>query len=136
VGQASLRGLTVSGNRHFGQVDLRASLDLLDPIDNITGRVLSLRARRGITLGADRTVAGWQLGAEIQGVGERFDDAANSTVLPGYALLNMTANTQLGRDWQLVLRIDNTLDAQYQQVGHYATPGRAFYAGVQWRPKS
>jgi len=67
-------------------------------------------------------------------VGPRFDDAANSTVLPGYVLLNLNANTQLSQDWHLVLRIDNTLDAQYQQVGHYATPGRTFYVGAQWRP--
>ncbi|MFZ4481456.1 MAG: TonB-dependent receptor domain-containing protein [Rhodoferax sp.] len=136
VGQATLRGLTISASRRLDRYDLRASLDLLDPIDNGTGRVLSLRARRGAMLGLGRSLAGWKIGAEIQGVSERFDDAANSTVLPGYGLLNLTANTQLGRDWQLVMRVDNAIDAQYQQVGHYATPGRTFNAALQWRPKS
>ena len=134
VGHATLRGLTVSGSTRFDQYDLRGSLDLLDPIDDSTGNDLSLRARRGMTLGLERQVALWKWGAEIQAVGPRFDDAANSTVLPGYVLLNLNANTQLSQDWHLVLRIDNTLDAQYQQVGHYATPGRTFYVGAQWRP--
>ncbi len=136
VGQATLRGLTITGSKHFDVYDLRASIDLLDPKDDSTGHDLSLRSRRGMTLGLDRRLGGWQLGAEIQAVGTRFDDAANSTVLPGYVLLNLNANTQLSRDWQLVMRIDNTLDAQYQQVGHYATPGRTLYVGAQWRPQS
>jgi vitamin B12 transporter len=89
-----------------------------------------------MTLGLDRHVAAWQLGAEIQAVGERFDDAANTTELPGYALLNLSASTRLSRDWQLVMRLDNAADAQYQQVGHYATPGRTVYAGIQWRPQN
>lgn len=135
VGQATLQGVTISASQRLDQYDLRASLDLLDPIDNVTGRVLSLRARRGMTLGLERRLASWRLGAEIQAVGERFDDAANSTVLPGYALLNLNANTQLSRDWQLVMRVDNAAAAQYQQVGNYATPGRTLYAGFQWRPQ-
>ncbi len=135
VGQALLQGVTFSGSRQVGHYDLRASLDLLDPTDQISGRILSLRARRVLNLGLERHLANWQLGAEIQAVGPRFDDAANSTVLPGYALLNLNANTPLSRDWQLVLRVDNAADAQYSQVGHYATPGRTLYAGLQWRPQ-
>lgn len=135
VGQASIQGVTLSGTQRFENFDLRASVDLLNPIDDVTGRVLSLRARHAMTLGVDRRLAGWQLGAEVQAVGERFDDAANTTVLPGYALLNLNANTQLNRDWRLVMRLDNAADAQYQQVGSYATPGRTFYVGFQWQPQ-
>ena len=136
VGQATLRGLTLSGTQKIGAYALRASLDWLDPIDNSSGRDLSLRARRTMTLGLDRSVANWQIGADVQAVGERFDDAANTTVLPGYALLNFNAATHLSRDWQLIVRLDNAADAQYQQVGHFATPGRTIYAGFQWRPKN
>ena len=88
-----------------------------------------------MTLGLDRSLANWQIGADVQAVGERFDDAANTTVLPGYALLNFNAATHLSRDWQLIVRLDNAAYAQYQQVGHFATPGRTIYAGFQWRPK-
>ena len=136
VGQATLNGITISGSKRFDRYDLRASLDFLDPTDDSTGRDLSLRARRGMTLGLDRRMDGWLAGAELQAIGPRFDDAANSTVLPGYVLLNLTANKQLSPDWHLVMRIDNTLDAQYQQVGHYATPGRTLYVGAQWRPNN
>ncbi len=133
VGQASLRGLTLSGQANLAAWVIKGSLDWLDPLDSVTGRTLSLRARRHATLAMERPVGPWQLGGEVQGMGERFDDAANSTVLPGYALLNLHASTALNRQWRLLLRLDNAAAAQYQQVGHYASPGRSFYAGLQWR---
>lgn len=134
VGQASIQGVTLSGTRRFENYDLRASVDFLDPRDEVTGRTLSLRARRVMSLGVERRLGAWQLGAEVQAVGERFDNAANTTVLPGYALLNLNATNQLSRDWRLVMRMDNAADALYQQVANYATPGRTFYVGVQWQP--
>lgn len=134
VGQASIQGVTLSGTRRFEKYDLRASVDFLDPRDEVTGRTLSLRARRVMSLGVERRLGAWQLGAEVQAVGERFDNAANTTVLPGYALLNLNATNQLSRDWRLVMRMDNAVDTLYQQVANYATPGRTFYVGVQWQP--
>jgi vitamin B12 transporter len=135
VGQASIQGVTLTGMQRIGAYEMRASLDALDPVDSVTGKTLSLRARRNLMLAVDRHVAAWQLGGELQAVGERFDNAANTIVLPGYARLNLTATTQLAKDWRLVMRIDNALDAQYQQVGQYATPGRALFVNLQWRPQ-
>ncbi|MES2876898.1 MAG: TonB-dependent receptor [Pseudomonadota bacterium] len=135
VGQASIRGVTFSGTHHFTNYDVRGSIDILDPRDDVTGRTLSLRALRTLSLGVDRRLAGWLLGAEVQAVGERFNDAANTKVLPGYALLNLSANTQLNKDWRLVTRLDNATDTQYQQVDKYATPGRTFFVGFQWQPQ-
>jgi vitamin B12 transporter len=135
VGQATIRGVTLSGSWQLEHYDLRTSLDWTDAINDITGKVLSLRAQRAMTLGVDRRLADWVLTADVQALGVRFDDAANTTVLPGYALLNLNANWQVAPDWQLVLHLDNAFNAQYQQVGGYATPGRTFYAGFRWQPK-
>ena len=135
VGQASIRGMTLSGVQRVGAYEMRASLDALDPVNSVTGKTLSLRARKTLTLAVDRRAAAWRLGGELQAVGERFDNAANTIVLPGYALLNLKAGTQLAKDWQLVMRLDNAADAKYQQVGQIATPGRTFYAGLQWQPR-
>jgi vitamin B12 transporter len=108
---------------------------MLDPVNTQTGKTLSLRARKALALGVDRRWATWQFGGEIQAVGERFDNASNTIVLPGYALLNLTASNDIGKDWHLVMRVDNALNAKYQQVGQYPAPGSTFYAGLQWRPK-
>ena len=134
VGQASIQGATLSGKYSTQSYDMRATLDLLDPRDDITGKVLSLRARRVMTLGVDRRLAGWLVGADVQAVGERFDDAANTTQLSGYTLLNLGASTQISREWRLVTRVNNALEQVYQQVGNYATPGRTFFVGLNWQP--
>jgi vitamin B12 transporter len=114
---------------------MRASLDMLDPVNTQTGKTLSLRARKAFSLGLDRRWASWQLGGEVQAVGERFDNAANTIVLPGYAVVNLIASAELGKDWRLVMRADNALNAKYEQVGQYPAAGSTLYVGMQWRPK-
>jgi vitamin B12 transporter len=135
VGQASLQGLTLSGTQTIGAYEMRASLDMLDPVNTQTGKTLSLRARKAFSLGLDRRWASWQLGGEVQAVGERFDNAANTIVLPGYAVVNLIASAELGKDWRLVMRADNALNAKYEQVGQYPAAGSTLYVGMQWRPK-
>jgi len=135
VGQASIQGLTLSTTQRIGAYDMRAALDWIDPVNSISGKTLSLRARKTLTLGVDRSVANWRLGGELQALGERFDNAANTVVLPGYALLNLNASTQLAKDWQLALRIDNLSDTQYQPVGQFANAGRSLFASLKWQPK-
>lgn len=135
VGQASIQGVTLSGVQRVGDYEMRASLDSMAPINSITGKTLSLRARKTLSLGVDRRVAAWRLGGELQAVGERFDNAANTVVLPGYALLNLNVSKQMAKDWQVVMRMDNATDVNYQQVGQIATPGRTFYVGLQWQPR-
>jgi vitamin B12 transporter len=134
VGQASIRGITVSGTHTINSYALRASVDILDPRNDITGKVLNLRAKQTLTVGVDRRLGDWRYGAEIHAVGTRFDDAANSTVLPGYALLNLNVSRRLNKDWRVVMRMNNAGAIAYQQVAHYATPGRTIYAGLQWQP--
>jgi vitamin B12 transporter len=135
VGQARLQGLTLSGTQQIGAYEMRGSFDMLDPVNTQTGKTLSLRAKKTFTLAVDRRWATWQFGGEVQAVGERFDNAANTIVLPGYALLSLTASNEIGKDWHLVMRVDNALNAKYQQVGQYPAPGSTFYVGLQWRPK-
>jgi len=87
------------------------------------------------SFGADAQLAGWTLGAELQASGRRFDNAANTNVLGGYALVNLYASTRLARDYTLLARIDNLGDKAYELARTYATPGRTFYVGLKWAPQ-
>jgi vitamin B12 transporter len=133
IGEANISGTTVSGTWAYDHMNFRASVDSLNAKDGITGKFLSLRGRESASFGVDARLNIWQLGADVQAVGERFDDAANTTKLPGYALLNLRVSRDLARDWKFVARIDNAGDVPYQEVGHFATPGRTLYVGLQWR---
>lgn len=144
VGQASINGVTVSGKTMINGVGLRGTVDVLDPRNDVTGRLLSLRARETATIGLDTSIAGWQWGVELQHVGDRFNEAANTNKMPAYDLLNLTASKALGGDWRLVVRVDNATDQTYTQVLDtsvtptvpYITPRATYFVGLQWQPRN
>lgn len=134
VNRATLQGATLSASQRLGDVTLRASLDVQDPKDADTGNLLARRSKRHGTLGADWRIAGWTLGAEVQSSSKRYDDSANTIKLGGYTVLNLSASTQIARDLNLVARVDNVGNKDYQFARLYANAGRTAYVGLKWTP--
>lgn len=134
MARAEYKGVTFAGSYRLGSVQLRGSLDLQNPRDLDTGKMLARRAKRHGTLGADTQLAGWTVGAEVQASGRRFDTVANTFVLGGYSLFNLYASTRIARDFTLTARLDNAADKTYELARTYATPGRTVYVGVKWAP--
>jgi len=132
---ARYQGVTLSAGHRIGDVTLRASLDLQDPKDLISGNLVARRARRHGVIGADWRVAGWTLGAEVQTSSKRYDDAANTVKLGGYTLLNLSASKQITRDLNLIARVDNVGNKDYEYARLYATAGRTAYVGLKWTPQ-
>jgi vitamin B12 transporter len=135
VARAEYKGITVSGSYVLSSMKLGASLDLQNPRDLDSGKQLARRSKQHATLTADTRAGSWLLGAEAQFSGKRFDDEANTRVLSGYSLLNLSASTPIAKDWTLLARVDNLADKQYELARTFATAGRSFYAGVKWAPK-
>lgn len=135
TGRATYTGVTLAGGSKLGEVHLGASLDLMRPKNAETGKLLARRAETQFTLTADTPVGDWRLGAEVQHLGQRFDDAANTRPLPAHTLLHLTASTDMARDWRLLARVDNATDRDYQSVRGYATAGRSFFLGLNWSPR-
>jgi vitamin B12 transporter len=132
--RARYQGVTLSGSQRLGDVTLRSSFDFQDPRDLATHNLLARRAQRHATLGADWRIAGWTLGAEVQTSSRRYDDATNSVKLGGYTVLNLSASTQITRDLNLVARVDNVGNKDYQYARLYANAGRTAYVGLKWTP--
>ena len=132
--QAEYSGLTLSGQHRVAAVNLRASLDVQAVRDVATGNWLPRRANHHASLSADTVWAGWQVGTGVQLSGVRFDDSANTTLLPGYSLWNLHASRRLQRDWSLLVRLDNLTDTPYVLANGYATVGRSLYAALRWSP--
>ena len=135
TGRARLRGVTISGAHKIAGVNLGASLDLQDPKDAKTGKLLARRAKQLFKLNADTRVGDWTLGAEWQASGKRFDNAANTNRLAGYGVVNLYATATLAREWTLLARVDNVGDRDYNVARGYATGGRSFYLGLRWSPR-
>ena len=115
---------------------LRGSLDLQNPKNLDTGRLLGRRARQHAVLGADTRLAGWTLGVELQASGERYDNNnVNAPKLGGYALVNLYVSTRVARDYLVYARLDNLADKDYALARNYATAGRTIFVGVKWAPQ-
>lgn len=135
TGTARLQGVTLAAAHRFGDVNVGGSFDWMQPTDRATGDLLARRAQRMLKLNANTRVAAWKLGAELQLVSHRWDDAANTVRLSGYGLVNLYASTTVARDWDILVRIDNLTDRSYQFAQGYATPGRTIFASLRWTPR-
>ncbi|MGC1172466.1 TonB-dependent receptor domain-containing protein [Polaromonas sp.] len=132
--QAQYDGVTFSAAGKAGRFGLYGSLDIQNPRDVSLNKQLARRARHHATLGADTRIEGWTLAADLLLSGKRFDTVANTTVLPGYGLLNVSASTALSKEWKLLAKLDNLTDRIYQTASGYAMAGRTAYVGVTWAP--
>ena len=74
------------------------------------------------------------MGAQALLSSARYDKVPNATVLPAYAVLNVSATRPLSPQWSVLVRVDNATDASYQLAETYATAGRTLYVGLKWAP--
>lgn len=132
TGKASYTGVTFSGSTRRAGMGLSASLDLQNPRDDTTGLRLARRAKQVAKVGADTRVAGWTLAGDVMVSGDRFNLAGERQRLPGYGVLNLSASRPLSPGWNLLVRLDNVANKQYQTVTGYATAGRTAYVGLTW----
>ncbi|GAB2180803.1 TonB-dependent vitamin B12 receptor [Denitratisoma sp. agr-D3] len=141
LGSATLKGASFQYGQRLTSWQWKTGVDFLSARDDSTGRTLQRRAARSANLDVRYLGDTYDLGAQIQAVGNRFINNANSQTLGGYALLNLTANYRLERDWTLQARLDNALDAQYVAVRSSASPfndygvaGRSLFLGFRYVP--
>ena len=132
--EAQYQGIGISGQRAFAGVRAWGSLDVQDPRDSVSGKLLIRRATQHAAVGLDTHLQAWTVGAEMQLSSLRYDDVANNTVLPGYVLLSLTAQNKVSKDWSVLVRVDNATDTAYQLASGYATAGRTLYVGLTWAP--
>ena len=130
--KATLQGVTFSGEARWASTLWSVSLDLQDPLDANTGKRLARRAQRLFKLAAETSWQGWDWRADVLLSGDRFDDAANKTRLPGYGLLNVGASRSITPQTELLVRLDNLGDRAYETAKGYANPGRTLFIGLKW----
>ena len=138
VNEALLQGVSLSGGMQFvhglGNTRLSATLDLQAPKDANTGKLLARRASHYGTVRADTQLASWNLGVAVQASGQRYDNAANTKPLGGYALLNLDAQYAISRELKLQVNLDNAFDRTYQTAGGYAQAPRTVMLGLRYSP--
>jgi len=138
IGRARTRGLEISGEvRSSENLRLRTSYTRLDARDMDSGAELLRRPRDKFTAQADWTfLKKWTVDLSAVYTGRRADKdfsglAERDVILPGYWLLDATLSCAVFSKTQLFLRLDNILDARYETVFGYGTPGFSVYGGFK-----
>jgi vitamin B12 transporter len=140
IPRVKVDGISASVDAVLGAWRLAGSIDSLQPINATEGtanfgRILPRRVQESGRLAVDWTGGAFKLGGTLQAVGERFDNANNSTRLGGYATLDLRAEWALARDWVLAARLNNALAKRYETVLGYNQPGREAYLALRWTPR-
>lgn len=134
VAKATLTGFTLQAQGEWRTISFKGSLDFLRPEDDATGNQLPRRAREFGSASAQLPWDAWQFGAELVAASARYDDAANTRRMGGYALVNLTASYALSKRWLLTLRADNVLDKRYELAAGYNTARASVFGGVRYVP--
>jgi vitamin B12 transporter len=142
IGRTRNSGLEFSYRGSVGASDVRASLTLQDPVDEITNQRLSRRAATLLSLGISHPLGPWRLGADLQYSSDRpdtYSDPATfstvNTTLAAYSVLDLSLSYKVSPTVMLKARLDNATDEKYQTVYGYNQQPRSLYVGATWTPK-
>jgi vitamin B12 transporter len=136
---AQIQGLSAQLRHRAGPLTMNASLDLTQPINDSggaqQGNLLPRRARQNLRLSADYDFGAWQLGGSLRAAGKRYDDAANTTVLGGYGLIDVRARLPINQEWSTGLNLNNLSNKTYETAYGYNQAGRQVFLTLNYQPK-
>jgi vitamin B12 transporter len=133
VANATLEGITLEFQGVFAETGVKVSADFERPYDDATGNLLPRRARRYAGAEVTQGFGPLQLGAQLAAVSARFDDAADTRRMGGYALVNLTAQYIAATNWTLFAIAGNVFNKNYETAADYNTMGANIFAGVRYR---
>ncbi|SFR76315.1 TonB-dependent receptor plug domain-containing protein [Sphingomonas jatrophae] len=140
VSRAFARGIEASARFALGErltLDGNYSWTLSEdcsPGSANAGNQLPRRPRHAWNIAASYTLPGGaSLGAAVRWAGLSYDNAANTTRLDDYTLVDVRAELPVSPQLRLFVRAENLFDESYQTVYRYNTLGRSVYAGLRGR---
>ena len=135
VPRARIDGYTLSYDGAYGPLRLNASVDAIDPRNELTGKRLPRRSASQVRLGADYAAGAWTLGGSLLRAGRSFDDAANTRPLGPYTVADIYADYAVNAEWKIQAKLNNLTNKQYETAFGFNQPGRAGYLTLNYRPK-
>ena len=144
VGNVEILGATFDGGLNItDNLTLNGNLTIQSPRDDDTDQLLTRRGNRYGNVSLLHNVGDFQWGAEVTAASTRYNNAANTKRMGGYALLNLTANYRITPEWKLEARANNILDKDYvlSYTGNsatsnpYNTAGANAFIGLRYQMK-
>lgn len=135
INTAKIRGIELSGTTELAGVQIKTNYTWQNPEDGTTGNLLARRARQHGTVDLAKSVGDWTFGAQAIASSMRYNDAANTTRLGGYTLVNLRTTYQVNKEWRAIAKLNNAFNKDYQTVSGYNTPGANIFVGLEWQQK-
>ena len=132
LSEAEIDGLELSMNITLAGWNSKLDLSHVNPQDKQTHKVLARRAKDSVRLDLDRSLGRANVGVTVIAQGSRYDDAANTTRLGGYGIVNLRGELALDKHWRLKGSVDNLADKNYEIVDTYNTGGRTLFVGIAY----
>lgn len=138
LSRARIRG--VEGQFGFNLDDWRVQsyLTWLQPKNDDggpnNGNLLPRRAGRTARVDVDRGFGRFNVGATFFASGKRYDDAANTYRMGGYATTDLRASYNFAPSWQVEAKLANVFDHSYETVYYYNQLGRTWYLTLRYSP--
>ncbi|WP_342317009.1 TonB-dependent vitamin B12 receptor [Lysobacter sp. FW306-1B-D06B] len=138
IDRARIQGVEATAGVVWMDWSLRTSLTWLDPRndgDNVNhDKLLPRRAKQSGRIDLDRKFDRFSIGASVIGVGERYDNLANTTRMGGYGLFGLRAGYAFTDAWSVQASLDNAFDKRYETAALYNQPGRTWLLTVRYQP--
>ena len=138
IDRARIRGVEFTVDATLAGWDVGAQLSHADPRSESgsnDGNWLPRRARDTGRIDLDRAFGALRIGATLNGSGPRYDDAANTVRLGGFATTDLRFEYAFDSDWTLQARATNLFDRHYETVAWYNQPGREYGLSLRYAPK-
>jgi len=142
VETARIRGIEWTSGYRTTEWDVKAALTYADAENRDTGKRLPRRARKTARLDVDRLFGQWSVGTSLVAESNRYNDAANNQLLPGYGTVDLRGTWQFLPGWSGQLKVANVFDRRYAaSLGYdsttmenfrYLAAGRTFLASVRY----
>lgn len=138
AGEATIKGMNFAYEGWVDNFHIKASADVQSPRNDDTNLLLTRRSQHYGAFALGYRWDGWNFLAEVIGSGDRYDDAANTRKLDGYALMNLTARYQINPELSLQMKANNIFDKEYALSTLFGTPfntpGANLFIGLRYSP--
>lgn len=143
--EVEIQGAEVSYTTSIKDWMINANASYVDARDSNTDLFLGRRAKKTANLEIFRRYGAWGFSTSVQGVGQSWDDAANTRSISGYALWNTRVSYSINQTLALGFKVDNILDKDYSTALNgegwpavyrgYNELGRTAALSITWTPK-
>lgn len=123
VDSAKIRGSEFSVVTTVADWELTAAASYLKPEDELTGNLLTRRAKKSVSAHLQRQFGDLSVGFNWKAQSHRFDDSANTTRLAGYGILGVRLSYTVNPKLTANFSVDNVFEKNYQLSEDYATDG-------------